>query len=126
VGERHKRRPPRGMYINHDDIVALASSAQTQIVPPAIITPTATALNAKSNVAKSANDDLLASMEREVVSLLTQVRDAPDSWEMSWSCSIPPFKTKLISRERLLELLFFFAQNKSLILSSLFTLDPIQ
>ncbi|KNC31329.1 hypothetical protein FF38_01107 [Lucilia cuprina] len=28
--ERHKRKPPRGMYINHDDIVALASANVNQ------------------------------------------------------------------------------------------------
>lgn len=48
-GEKHKRKPPRGMYINHDDIVTLASHP-----------------NADS-------DQLLASMDREIVSLMSQV-----------------------------------------------------
>lgn len=48
-GEKHKRKPPRGMYINHDDIVALASNPNTN------------------------SDDLLSSMDREVVALMSQV-----------------------------------------------------
>lgn len=51
--ERHKRKPPRGMYINHDDIVALACPENGQV---------------------NRSDDLLASMDREVNSLLSQVR----------------------------------------------------
>lgn len=51
-GEKHKRKPPRGMYINHDDIVTLASN------------PTAE------------SDQLLSSMDREVVALMSQVRTA--------------------------------------------------
>ncbi|XP_065363353.1 REST corepressor isoform X1 [Calliphora vicina] len=47
--ERHKRKPPRGMYINHDDIVALASANDNQ-------------------------DELLANIDREIVSLLSQVQ----------------------------------------------------
>ncbi|KAI9590366.1 REST corepressor isoform X1 [Glossina fuscipes] len=47
--ERHKRKPPRGMYINHDDIVALASANDNQ-------------------------DELLANVDREIVSLLSQVQ----------------------------------------------------
>ncbi|XP_067638793.1 REST corepressor isoform X1 [Eurosta solidaginis] len=47
--ERHKRKPPRGMYINHDDIVALARSNDNQ-------------------------DELLANTDREIVSLLSQVQ----------------------------------------------------
>lgn len=50
--ERHKRKPPRGMYINHDDIVALACPENGQV---------------------NRSDDLLASMDREVNSLLSQV-----------------------------------------------------
>lgn len=52
--ERHKRKPPRGMYINHDDIVALACPDNE---------------SANSN----RNDDLLASMDREISTLLSQV-----------------------------------------------------
>ncbi|XP_061401084.1 REST corepressor-like [Musca vetustissima] len=47
--DRHKRKPPRGMYINHDDIVALASANDNQ-------------------------DELLANIDREIVSLLSQVQ----------------------------------------------------
>ncbi|XP_046802958.1 ABC transporter H family member 2-like [Lucilia cuprina] len=47
--ERHKRNPPRGMYINHDDIFALASANDNQ-------------------------DELLANIDREIVSLLSQLR----------------------------------------------------
>lgn len=76
--EKHKRKPPRGMYINHDDIVTLASNP-----------------NANS-------DDLLSSMDREVVALMSQVstdrlvivisglseREDQEGWErirMSWT-----------------------------------------
>lgn len=27
LGARHKRKPPRGMYINHDDLAAMASGS---------------------------------------------------------------------------------------------------
>jgi hypothetical protein len=53
-GDRTKRKPPKGMYINHDDVVKLANQAQ--------------------NPSNNPNDDLLASMDREVVSLYSQVR----------------------------------------------------
>lgn len=49
--ERHKRKPPRGMHINHDDIVALATSDQTD----------------------QGGVNLLASMDRESNTLLSQV-----------------------------------------------------
>lgn len=49
--ERHKSKLPRGMYINHDDIVKLASQ--------------------DSN---SRGDDLLTNMDREISTLLSQVR----------------------------------------------------
>lgn len=49
--ERHKSKLPRGMYINHDDIVKLASQ--------------------DSN---SRSDDLLTNMDREISTLLSQVR----------------------------------------------------
>uniref|UniRef100_W8BW02 REST corepressor n=1 Tax=Ceratitis capitata TaxID=7213 RepID=W8BW02_CERCA len=47
--ERNKRKPPRGMYINHDDIVTLARANDNQ-------------------------DELLANTDREIVSLLSQVQ----------------------------------------------------
>lgn len=50
--ERHKRKPPRGMHINHDDIVTLAYDAD-QV---------------------NRNNDLLASMDREIVAHWSQVR----------------------------------------------------
>lgn len=49
-GLEHKRKPPRGIYINHDDIVSLACPEQA-----------------------NRSDDLLASMDREINALLTQV-----------------------------------------------------
>ena len=55
ANERHKRKPPRGMHINHDDIVALATHEADQA---------------------NRNDALLATMDREIVSLLCQVRKA--------------------------------------------------
>lgn len=53
--DRHKRKPPRGMYINHDDIVTLAGPENGDEV------------NQNRN-------HLLASMDREISSLLGQVR----------------------------------------------------
>ncbi|XP_037038596.1 REST corepressor 3 isoform X2 [Bradysia coprophila] len=50
--ERHKRKPPRGMHINHDDIVALASSDQSD----------------------QGSVNLLASMDRELNTLLSQIQ----------------------------------------------------
>lgn len=50
--ERHKRKPPRGMHINHDDIVALATDSEQA----------------------NRNDQLLSGMDREIVSLWSQVR----------------------------------------------------
>ncbi|KXJ73079.1 hypothetical protein RP20_CCG016583 [Aedes albopictus] len=56
-GDSHKRRPPRGMYINHDDIVKLANTAQNT-----------------SNAEGNPNDDLLAGMDREIVTLWSQIQ----------------------------------------------------
>lgn len=56
-GDSHKRRPPRGMYINHDDIVKLANTAQNN-----------------KNAEPNPNDDLLAGMDREIVSLWSQIQ----------------------------------------------------
>lgn len=50
AGDKHKRKPPRGMYINHDDIVTLAKNPSEE------------------------SDQLLSSMDREVVALMSQVR----------------------------------------------------
>ncbi|XP_063230264.1 REST corepressor 1 isoform X2 [Bacillus rossius redtenbacheri] len=53
---RHKRKPPKGMYINHDDLVAMASG------PPA--------------AAPSAQgEQMLKAMDREIVSLKRQVQN---------------------------------------------------
>ncbi|XP_055540399.1 REST corepressor isoform X1 [Wyeomyia smithii] len=57
-GESHKRRPPRGMYINHDDIVKLANSAQ---------------ISGGTGEGKP-SEDLLAGMDREIVSLWSQIQ----------------------------------------------------
>lgn len=53
--DRHKRKPPRGMYINHDDIVSLAGPEN-------------------NDEANQNRNHLLASMDREISSLLSQVR----------------------------------------------------
>ncbi|XP_035795971.1 REST corepressor 2-like [Anopheles albimanus] len=61
-GDSHKRRPPKGMYINHDDIVKLATSEQKID-------------DASGGVRKGIpNDDLLAGMDREIVKLLSQIQ----------------------------------------------------
>ncbi|XP_040161027.1 REST corepressor 3-like [Anopheles arabiensis] len=66
-GDSHKRRPPKGMYINHDDIVKLASSAQNN---------EGGTVGSHGGVKKVVqNNDLLASMDREIVSLLTQIQN---------------------------------------------------
>uniref|UniRef100_A0A1B0GKG5 Dna-binding protein n=1 Tax=Lutzomyia longipalpis TaxID=7200 RepID=A0A1B0GKG5_LUTLO len=49
--DKHKRKPPRGMHINHDDIVALANPDNDQA---------------------NRNDELLGAMDREIVSLWCQ------------------------------------------------------
>lgn len=59
AADRHKRKPPRGMYINHDDIVALASPENEQ--------------TAGRGGGGGGGDDLLASMDREINTLLSQV-----------------------------------------------------
>lgn len=51
---RHKRKPPRGMYINHDDLVAMSAG------PPA-------------PAPASQGDQMLKAMDREIVSLKRQV-----------------------------------------------------
>lgn len=56
-GDSHKRRPPRGMYINHDDIVKLANTAQNT-----------------NNAEANPNEDLLAGMDREIVTLWSQIQ----------------------------------------------------
>uniref|UniRef100_A0A182K191 REST corepressor n=1 Tax=Anopheles christyi TaxID=43041 RepID=A0A182K191_9DIPT len=66
-GDSHKRRPPKGMYINHDDIVKLASTAQND--DGGIVGSDG---GCKKGIQ---NNDLLASMDREIVSLLTQIQN---------------------------------------------------
>lgn len=51
--ERYKRKPPRGMYINHDDIVALAGPVDQTVYN---------------------QNDPLNTMDREIVSLLTKIQ----------------------------------------------------
>lgn len=46
---RNKRKPPRGMYINHDDLIAMASGPAGQ------------------------GEQMLKAMDREIVSLKRQV-----------------------------------------------------
>ncbi|KAJ6623369.1 REST corepressor 3, partial [Pseudolycoriella hygida] len=50
--ERHRRKPPRGMHINHDDIVALASADQTD----------------------QGGLNLISSMDRELSTLRSQIQ----------------------------------------------------
>ncbi|XP_047099716.1 REST corepressor 3 [Schistocerca piceifrons] len=52
---RHKRKPPRGMYINHDDLVAMASS--------------------QGGGAGAGGEHMLKAMDREIVSLKRQVQN---------------------------------------------------
>ncbi|XP_053680375.1 REST corepressor 3 [Anopheles nili] len=65
-GDSHKRRPPKGMYINHDDIVKLASTAQND--DGGVVS------GGGGSRKGNPNDDLLASMDREIVSLLSQIQ----------------------------------------------------
>lgn len=51
LGARHKRRPPRGMYINHDDLAAVATGP--------------------------AGNLMLRAMDRELEALQRQVSTAP-------------------------------------------------
>jgi hypothetical protein len=70
--------PPKGMYINHDDVVKLAT--QSKIAPNSNSISLSTGSNIslltstqQSNSSENHPDDLLASMDREIVSLLSQV-----------------------------------------------------
>ncbi|XP_050082589.1 REST corepressor 1 [Anopheles aquasalis] len=68
-GDSHKRRPPKGMYINHDDIVKLANSEQK------IDDASGGGGGGGGGVRKGIpNDDLLAGMDREIVKLLSQIQ----------------------------------------------------
>lgn len=92
---KHKRKPPKGMYINHDDVVKLAT--QSKVIQNSISNQ-----NSASNFSNPTGgsnfslltscqqtinnsfpqticnenhpDDLLASMDREIVMLWSQVR----------------------------------------------------
>uniref|UniRef100_A0A182P993 SANT domain-containing protein n=1 Tax=Anopheles epiroticus TaxID=199890 RepID=A0A182P993_9DIPT len=68
-GDSHKRRPPKGMYINHDDIVKLASTAQNDDGAGGTV-----GSDGGGGRKGNQNNDLLASMDREIVSLLTQIQ----------------------------------------------------
>lgn len=73
-GDSHKRRPPRGMYINHDDIVKLADSAQSGGGAGAAIgTGTGTGVGLTPDTT-NLSVDLLAGMDREIVSLWSQIQ----------------------------------------------------
>uniref|UniRef100_A0A182T690 SANT domain-containing protein n=1 Tax=Anopheles maculatus TaxID=74869 RepID=A0A182T690_9DIPT len=81
-GDSHKRRPPKGMYINHDDIVKLASTAQNGGDGAgagagggggAIVVGNDDGSGGYKKGIQS--NDLLASMDREIVSLLTQIQN---------------------------------------------------
>lgn len=62
LGGRHKRKPPKGMYISHDDLAAMASG-QTGV-------------------------QLLKAMDREIDSLQRQVSISPKM--LSYPCNITP------------------------------------
>lgn len=69
--ERYKRKPPRGMYINHDDIVALATQDEE-------LSATSASSSGGSSTAAAAGeyrlDDPLNVLDREIAALLTKVR----------------------------------------------------
>lgn len=83
---RNNRKPPRGMYINHDDIVVLATAANKLYSTSTSVETTAieedSAKTAESFLINSfgndeiftTNDELLATMEREIITLRTRVR----------------------------------------------------
>lgn len=62
--QRYKHRLPRGIYMNHDDLVAMATGPQPGDAPPA------PAPAARANQ----GDAMLKAMDREIVSLKRQVR----------------------------------------------------
>lgn len=72
-GDSHKRRPPRGMYINHDDIVKLADSAQSGAGGVGAAIGTGTGVGSTPDTA-NLSVDLLAGMDREIVSLWSQIQ----------------------------------------------------
>lgn len=96
ASNKHKRKPPKGMYINHDDVVVLATQSKLEQSPnnisqfisnqkTSVASPStsASAAAASSSGGSSSNaidnnpnrvDDLLASMDREIVSLWSHVR----------------------------------------------------
>lgn len=91
---KHKRKPPKGMYINHDDVVVLATQSKLEQSPnnisqfisnqkTSLASPSTSAAAASSSSGGGSNvtennpnrvDDLLASMDREIVSLWSHVR----------------------------------------------------
>ncbi|XP_039447286.1 REST corepressor isoform X1 [Culex pipiens pallens] len=72
-GDSHKRRPPRGMYINHDDIVKLADSAQSGAGGAGAAIGTGTGVGSTPDTT-NLSVDLLAGMDREIVSLWSQIQ----------------------------------------------------
>lgn len=59
--QRYKHRLPRGIYINHDDLVAMATGPQPGDPPqPGLV---------------NQGEAMLKAMDREIISLKRQVRD---------------------------------------------------
>lgn len=72
---KYKKKPPKGMYINHDDVLKLAAQD----------------LNAKETPRKqpvSQNNDLLVETEREINVLHSQVRHLQWLWMTQFSLII--------------------------------------
>lgn len=78
--ERYKRKPPRGMYINHDDIVALAS--QDEELSTSASSNGNAGVTAGPPGTAAANeyrlDDPLNVLDREIAALLTKVPGSMD------------------------------------------------
>lgn len=66
---KYKRKPPKGMYINHDDVLKLAAQDLNAYETPR-----------KQPVAR--NNDLLVESEREIGVLYSQVRRHVDKIEI--------------------------------------------
>jgi len=69
---RHKRKPPRGMFINHDDLIAMASGPSGQ------------------------GEQMLRSMDREIVSLKRQVKLSRQL------LSLEPMRLRALNAEKVL------------------------
>lgn len=78
--ERFKRKPPRGMYINHDDIVSLATQDDDQAAAASTAADTGAAAAVSVNglatvapVSKFRLDDPLNVLDRKLAAMLSTV-----------------------------------------------------